>query len=56
MDLNVKLENKLPEVLDIELVAIEGLEKMREHFGVSDDLIIESQPTGTKISMLKKLI
>jgi len=37
IDTNVKLEIKLPKVTDIELVAIQGLEKMGKHFGISDN-------------------
>lgn len=43
MSENVKLEIKLPMVPDIELVAIEGLEKMGRYFGISDDKIGEAR-------------
>ena len=43
MDPNVKLEIKLPKVPDIELVAIEGLEKMGGYFGISDEKIGEAR-------------
>ena len=43
MDTNVKLEIKLPKVPDIELVAIEGLEKMGGYFGISDEKIGEAR-------------
>jgi len=43
MNTNVKLEIKLPRVPDIELVAIEGLEKMGGYFGISDEKISEAR-------------
>ena len=43
MDENVKLEIKLPKVPDVELVAIEGLEKMGGYFGISDEKIAEAR-------------
>jgi len=43
MDKNVKLEIKLPKVADIELVALEGLERMGGHLGISDDKIGEAR-------------
>ena len=43
MGQEVKLEIKLPKVPDIELVAIEGLEKMGRFFGISDDKIGEAK-------------
>lgn len=43
MDTNVKLEIKLPRVPNIELVAIEGLEKMGGYFGISDEKIGEAR-------------
>jgi len=42
-DNNVNLEIKLPKVPDIELVAIEGLDKMGRHLGISDDKLGEAR-------------
>lgn len=43
MDNNIKLELKLPKVKDIELVALESLEKIGNHFGIAEDKIGESK-------------
>jgi len=43
MDSEVKLEIKLPKVPDIELVAVEGLEKMCKFFGIPDEKIGEAR-------------
>ncbi len=43
MDENIKLEIKLPKISDIELVALEGLERMGRHLGIADDKIGEAR-------------
>ena len=42
-DKNINLEIKLPKVPDIELVALEGLDKMGRHLGISDEKIGEAR-------------
>lgn len=48
MNNDVKLEIKLPKVPDIELVALEGLEKMGRYFGISDEKIGEARVLVTE--------
>ncbi len=43
VDQNIHLEIKLPKVPDIELVALEGLDKMGRHLGISDDKLGEAR-------------
>lgn len=43
MEQNFNLEIKLPKVQDIELVAIEALERMGKHFKISDERISEAK-------------
>lgn len=43
MEDNIKLKMTLPDIPDIELVAVEGLDKMARHLGISDDKIGEAK-------------
>ena len=43
MEQNFNLEIKLPKIPDIELVAIEALERMGKHLEISDDKIAEAK-------------
>jgi len=43
MDQHIKLEVKLPKVHDIELVALEGLELMGHHLGITEEKIGEAR-------------
>ncbi|MGE5456849.1 MAG: ATP-binding protein [Methanococcaceae archaeon] len=43
MDSNFKLKIKMPNIPDIELVAIEGLERMGKHLGITEDKIGEAR-------------
>ncbi|MBA4251745.1 MAG: hypothetical protein C0425_03740 [Chlorobiaceae bacterium] len=43
MNNNIKLEIKIPKVPDIELVALEGLQLMGGHLGISEDKIGEAK-------------
>ena len=47
-DKNIHLEIKLPKVPDIELVALEGLDKMGRHLGISDNKIGEAKVLVTE--------
>ena len=48
MDHNLNLEMKLPKVPEIELVAIEGLERMGKYLGISEDKIGEARLVVTE--------
>ena len=48
IDTDLKLAIMLPKVPNIELVAIEGLEKMGGYFGISDDKIGEARVLVTE--------
>jgi len=48
MDQNINLEIKLPKVPEIELVAIEGLEKMGKYLGIPEDKIGEARIVVTE--------
>ncbi len=43
MDEHVKLKMALPKIPDIELVAIEGLERLAKHLGIRDEQIGEAR-------------
>jgi anti-sigma regulatory factor (Ser/Thr protein kinase) len=43
MDQHIKLEVKLPKIHDIELVALEGLELMGHHLGITEEKIGEAR-------------
>ena len=43
MEENIKLKMTLPDIPDIELVAVEGLDKMSRHLGISDEKIGEAR-------------
>jgi len=48
MDENMKLKMTLPKIADIELVAIEGLDRMARHIGIDDDKIGEAHVLVTE--------
>ena len=48
MNQNLKLEIELPKVPEIELVAIEGLERMGKHLGIPEDKIGEARLVVTE--------
>ena len=43
MSENVQLKMSLPKIPDIELVLVEGLERMAKHLGITDDKIGEGR-------------
>ena len=43
MEDNIKLKMTLPDIPDIELVAVEGLEKLAKYLGISDEKIGEAR-------------
>ena len=43
MEDNIKLKMTLPDIPDIELVAVEGLEKLARYLGISDEKIGEAR-------------
>ena len=43
MSKNIQLKMSLPKIPDIELVLVEGLERMAKHLGISDDKIGEGR-------------
>ena len=48
MDENIKLKMTLPKIPDIELVAIEGMDRMAKHMGIADDKIGEANVLVTE--------
>jgi len=48
MEENIKLKMTLPKIPDIELVAIEGMDRMARHMGISDDKIGEAHVLVTE--------
>jgi len=48
MDENIKLKITLPKIADIELVAIEGMDRMAKYMGIPDDKIGEAHVLVTE--------
>jgi len=48
MEENIKLKMTLPKIPDIELVAIEGMDRMARHMGIPDDKISEAHVLVTE--------
>jgi len=48
MDENIKLKMMLPKIPDIELVAIEGMDRMARHMGISEEKISEAHVLVTE--------
>lgn len=48
MEENIKLKMTLPKIPDIELVAIEGMDRMAKHMGIPDDKINEAHVLVTE--------
>jgi anti-sigma regulatory factor (Ser/Thr protein kinase) len=48
MDENIKLKMTLPKIPDIELVAIEGMDRMARHMGIPEDKISEAHVLVTE--------
>ena len=48
MEENIKLKMTLPKIPDIELVAIEGMDRMARHMGIPDDKIGEAHVLVTE--------
>jgi len=48
MDENIKLKMTLPKIPDIELVAIEGMDRMARHMGIPEDKIGEAHVLVTE--------
>ena len=48
MDENIKLKMTLPKIPDIELVAIEGMDRMAKHMGIADEKVGEAHVLVTE--------
>ncbi len=49
MEEYVKLKMSLPQIPDIELVAVEGLERLAKHLGISEEKIGDARILVTEV-------